>query len=42
MSNARVASAASFVIFGALGDLTRRLLVPAIVNRSHRRWNRLG
>lgn len=32
MNNARVAPAATYVIFGALGDLTRRLLVPAIVN----------
>ena len=32
MSKAPVAPPATFVIFGALGDLTRRLLVPAIVN----------
>lgn len=32
MNKAPVAPAATFVIFGALGDLTRRLLVPAIVN----------
>ncbi|MBO9378701.1 glucose-6-phosphate dehydrogenase [Sphingomonas histidinilytica] len=32
MSTAPVAPPATFVIFGALGDLTRRLLMPAIVN----------
>lgn len=32
MSQAPVAPAATFVIFGAMGDLTRRLLVPALVN----------
>lgn len=32
MSDAPTAPPATFVIFGALGDLTRRLLVPALVN----------
>ena len=32
MSDAPAAPPATFVIFGALGDLTRRLLVPALVN----------
>ena len=32
MSGAAKAPAATIVIFGALGDLTRRLLVPALVN----------
>lgn len=32
MSKAPTAPGATFVIFGALGDLTRRLLVPAIVH----------
>ena len=32
MSDAPVAPAATLVIFGALGDLTKRLLMPAIVN----------
>ncbi|WP_213980981.1 glucose-6-phosphate dehydrogenase [Sphingomonas sp. dw_22] len=32
MSTAPAAPSATFVIFGALGDLTRRLLVPALVN----------
>jgi glucose-6-phosphate 1-dehydrogenase len=32
MRQAATAPAATFVIFGALGDLTRRLLVPALVN----------
>ncbi|MEZ0496850.1 glucose-6-phosphate dehydrogenase [Sphingomonas sp. IW22] len=32
MSNAPAAPPATFVIFGARGDLTRRLLVPALVN----------
>jgi len=32
MSDASAAPPATFVIFGALGDLTRRLLVPALVN----------
>jgi glucose-6-phosphate 1-dehydrogenase len=32
MTAAPRAPAATFVVFGALGDLTRRLLVPAIVN----------
>ena len=32
MSEAPVAPPATFVIFGAMGDLTRRLLVPALVN----------
>jgi glucose-6-phosphate 1-dehydrogenase len=32
MSRAVTAPAVTFVIFGALGDLTRRLLVPALVN----------
>lgn len=32
MSDARRAPAATLVIFGAMGDLARRLLVPAIVN----------
>ena len=32
MKKAEPAPAATFVIFGALGDLTRRLLVPALVN----------
>ena len=32
MSGAAQAPAATIVIFGALGDLTRRLLVPALVN----------
>ena len=34
MSDAPPAPAATIVIFGALGDLTRRLLIPAIVNLS--------
>ncbi len=34
MTAATKAPPATFVIFGALGDLTRRLLVPAIVNLS--------
>lgn len=32
MREAATAPVATFVIFGALGDLTRRLLVPALVN----------
>lgn len=32
MSDAPAAPPATFVIFGAMGDLTRRLLVPALVN----------
>jgi glucose-6-phosphate 1-dehydrogenase len=32
MRQAETAPAATFVIFGALGDLTRRLLVPALIN----------
>lgn len=32
MNKAPVSPAATFVIFGALGDLTRRLLFPALVN----------
>jgi glucose-6-phosphate 1-dehydrogenase len=32
MSAADIAPAATFVIFGALGDLTKRLLVPALAN----------
>ncbi|MBV9840329.1 MAG: glucose-6-phosphate dehydrogenase [Sphingomonadaceae bacterium] len=32
MKKAAVAPAATFVIFGAMGDLARRLLMPAIVN----------
>jgi len=32
MSAAETAPAATFVIFGALGDLTKRLLVPALAN----------
>jgi glucose-6-phosphate 1-dehydrogenase len=34
MSKAPTAPAATIVVFGATGDLTRRLLVPAIVNLS--------
>ncbi len=34
MTTAPAAPAATFVIFGALGDLTRRLLVPALANLS--------
>jgi glucose-6-phosphate 1-dehydrogenase len=32
MRQAATAPAATFVIFGVLGDLTRRLLIPALVN----------
>ena len=32
MSDAPTAPSATFVIFGALGDLARRLLIPALVN----------
>ena len=32
MKQAETAPPATFVVFGALGDLTRRLLVPALVN----------
>ena len=32
MSEAKAAPAATFVVFGALGDLTKRLLAPALVN----------
>ena len=32
MSDALTAASATFVIFGAFGDLARRLLIPALVN----------
>ena len=35
MSEAKQAPAATFVIFGAMGDLTKRLLMPALVNLTH-------
>ena len=35
MSEAEQAHAATFVIFGAMGDLTKRLLMPALVNLQH-------